>query len=426
MLTRNRKSTLVPDLSELFAPVEPFGSIGIAVSGGPDSMALMVLAATWAKTQTPSKRLFVYCVDHGLRPAAHEETSFVAKEAEKLSIPARVLKWEGEKPQTGIMAAARLARYRLIGEAMLADRAEVLLTAHHMNDQAETILMRMAHGSGLAGLGGMDMFSQVEGINICRPLLSVSPLVLAGVVADAGIVAVSDPSNADANYERVRWRSMLPGLTDMGLGAERFSLFGKRVRRADEALDVLAGAAFSQLANIDDLGVVKIGLGGLELQPDELKVRLMQSALRIAGGNQKPFLLAPVEELVAQVAMDQAFAKKTLFGCVIELRANNIVFAREVARVPSKPSFLMPGEAMVWDKRFEIENPSGSEKVEISSGLSLTREVVRSLIGEDREMPMAHVHAAPVIRDDAGGVLAIGCMVIEGETKLKISQITDH
>ena len=143
------------DPAILFAPLGGAKSLGLAVSGGADSLALMLLAARWRDADPDAPTLYVYSVDHGLRPEAAAEVAFVLAEAARLGLPARALRWDGPKPATGLSEAARSARYRLIGEAMQRDGASILVTAHHLDDQAETVLMRLAHGSGLAGLRGM-------------------------------------------------------------------------------------------------------------------------------------------------------------------------------------------------------------------------------------------------------------------------------
>jgi tRNA(Ile)-lysidine synthase len=204
-------------LEELFAPVADKSTLGLAVSGGADSLALMLMAVRWASGRANPPRLIVYSVDHGLRPEAADEVQFVLAEAARLGLPARGLAWREGHPATGLQEAAREARYRLIGAAMAEDGAEVLMTAHHRNDQAETVLMRLAHGSGIEGLKGMEPFSQVVGVPIFRPLLETDPAELAGFVGEARLTPIADPSNTDAAYERVRWRALLPQLAAKGL-----------------------------------------------------------------------------------------------------------------------------------------------------------------------------------------------------------------
>ncbi len=234
------------DSEAIFAPLAEFRRIGLAVSGGPDSLALMLLAAEFAGRHAAHDRFVVYSVDHGLRPEAAGEVAYVADAAQRLGFEARQLKWEGAKPATGVQDAARKARYRLIGGAMSADGAEVLVTAHHIEDQAETVLMRLAHGSGLAGLKGMLPLTMVDGLLIARPLLGVSKAWLAEIVQRSGIVPVNDPSNGDQNYERVRWRAALPAFAELGLDARRLAMFAARAADAHEAV---AQAAATTVAN---------------------------------------------------------------------------------------------------------------------------------------------------------------------------------
>jgi tRNA(Ile)-lysidine synthase len=221
------------DVGALFAPILEFERVALAVSGGADSLALMLLAHEFAQAAGDHRRFVVYSVDHGLRPEAAAEVAFVVGEAQRLGFQARALRWDGEKPATGVQEAARLARYRLFAEAMRVDGAAAIVTAHHLHDQAETVLMRLAHGSGIEGLRGMDTFSEVGGITIVRPLLSVAPEALRAVVDAAGLTPVVDPSNSDLDYERVRWRQMLRPLAELGLDARRLEQFASRMRDAD-------------------------------------------------------------------------------------------------------------------------------------------------------------------------------------------------
>ena len=228
------------DAGAIFAPLMQFTRIGLAVSGGPDSLALLLLAAEYARDHDAYDRFVVYSVDHRLRPEAAGEVQFVLDTATRLGLAARGLRWDGLKPSTGIQQAARRARYALMGRAMVEDSVEILVTAHHVGDQAETVLMRLAHGSGVEGLRGMDYFSEVNGIAIVRPLLGVDPVALAQVVATAGLTPVGDPSNLDTDYERVRWRHALPQLAALGIDARRLARFADRMRDADMAIAATA------------------------------------------------------------------------------------------------------------------------------------------------------------------------------------------
>ena len=317
------------DVDALFAPLADYRQLGLAVSGGPDSLALMLLAHRFAERSGQSGRFTVYAVDHGLRPEAAGEVAFVVREAEKLGFAARALRWEGKKPATGIQAAARIARYRLIGAAMREDGATALLTGHHLSDQAETVLMRMAHGSGIEGLRGMDRVAVIEGVTIIRPLLSVDPAALRAQVDAAGIVPVTDPSNNDLDYERVRWRSMLPHLAALGLDARRLARLAERMRDADEAIETQAGQAFAEIAQ-DGADQIVIERARFIALPRAVAVRVLQRALARVGGSRKPHALASVEAL-AERLQREAFST-TLHGCVVRSAGVAIRIEKEPGR----------------------------------------------------------------------------------------------
>lgn len=410
MLNRGQQMGLLPDIEQLFGFLTRFERVGIAVSGGGDSIALMLMVAEWAKGRQAAPELFVYTVDHGLRLQAAQEAAFVVVQAEKLGLGVRSLRWEDSKPETGVPAAARRARYRLIGEAMRQDGAEVLLTAHHAHDQAETVLMRLAHGSGLGGLGAMSHYSTVEGVKVCHPLLDIRPDVLAAAVVSAGVEPAIDPSNVDRTYERVRWRQILPVLEGLGLDAARFSLFTRRARRADDALQAIADQGFADLAQIDAFGAVHIQKDKLTALAEELQVRIVRMSLQIAGASQKPFALQPVEALVERFGGPDKLNTQTLLGCVIGESGANLSFMRECARVSQVPVLVAPGSKVIWDDRFEIFN-TGEDEVEISSGQSVTRQQLEGLLSGPFEGIMLAVHGAPVVRL-GGQVLAVGAKIL--------------
>jgi tRNA(Ile)-lysidine synthase len=139
----------------LFADLIDQSALVLAVSGGPDSTALMVLAARWRKRHRGAPKLIAVTVDHGLRPEARREAADVKRLAARLGVAHRVLRWTGAKPTTGLQEKAREARYRLIAAAATRTRAACVLTAHTIDDQAETVLIRLTRASGLTGLAGM-------------------------------------------------------------------------------------------------------------------------------------------------------------------------------------------------------------------------------------------------------------------------------
>jgi tRNA(Ile)-lysidine synthase len=190
------------------AAVVPDGtSFGVAVSGGPDSLALLLLAAEARPGQVKAAT-----VDHALRPESRAEAEMVAELCERLGVPHAILTatWD-EKPETGIQERARLMRYRLLGQWARERGLTALLTAHHLDDQAETFLMRLSRGAGVKGLAGMRPIARGAGASVAvvRPLLGWRHSELEGVCTAAAVKPVDDPSNADEQFERVRIRNGL-------------------------------------------------------------------------------------------------------------------------------------------------------------------------------------------------------------------------
>ena len=212
--------------------VEPDARLGIAVSSGPDSLALLLLAA-----EARSGNVEAATVDHALRPESRAEAEMVAAVCERLSVPHAILtaEWD-EKPETALQARARAMRYRLLGQWARERGLSALLTAHHLDDQAETLVMRLARGAGVRGLAGMRRVTRIPGARIAlvRPLLGWRHEELEAVCADAGLTPADDPSNADEQFERVRVRQALAG-SDL-LDPQPLAASAAHLAEADAAL----------------------------------------------------------------------------------------------------------------------------------------------------------------------------------------------
>jgi tRNA(Ile)-lysidine synthase len=247
------------------------GRVLIAVSGGPDSVALLGLYAE-ARRGANLPDAHVATVDHGLRAASAEEAMTVAAMAQALDLPHSTLLWTGRKPATGIQEAAREARYRLLARHAHAVGAEAVLVAHTLDDQAETVLMRLMRGSGLKGLGGMDGRTLSHGIGLFRPFLSVPKSRLIATCQDRGWDYVTDPANTNPGFLRARLRLLAPVLAKDGLTPERLCTLATRMRRADEALDAAALAAM-EACRIWQRGATLYDAEKLADQPEEIIVR---------------------------------------------------------------------------------------------------------------------------------------------------------
>ena len=190
----------VQQAKSLFADWKHANGLVLAVSGGPDSIALMWLAARWRRSISRGPDLLAVTVDHGLRAESAREARDVKRLARALDVPHRTMRWTGEKPKSGVPAAAREARYRLLAGAARQSGASHILTAHTRDDQAETLLMRLVRGSGISGLAAMARESEREGVFIARPFLNVSKSRLIATLAKANIAYADDPTNRDVSF----------------------------------------------------------------------------------------------------------------------------------------------------------------------------------------------------------------------------------
>jgi tRNA(Ile)-lysidine synthase len=223
------------DIDALFAPFVRAKALLIAVSGGPDSTALLVMAAEWAKRRGKT-RIEAATVDHGLRPESANEAKAVGEICARLGIGHRILQWKGVKPTSRLQERAREARYRLLVDHAKAIGADALMTAHHADDQAETVLFRLLRGSGLTGLRGMDSITERDGMTIARPLIALLKRDLIAFANARGAPFIDDPSNVDPRFARTRLRALLARLDEEGLNAEALDRLARRARETEEAL----------------------------------------------------------------------------------------------------------------------------------------------------------------------------------------------
>lgn len=335
------------EAKRLFAELRSAPALVLAVSGGPDSVALMWLAARWQRSLARGPQLTVVTVDHGLRPEAAREAREVKRLAADLGLSHRTVRWRGAKPKTGLPAAAREARYRLLAQAARAVGASHVLTAHTRDDQAETLLMRLLRGSGLAGLSAMAHVSERDGIVLARPLLDVPKSRLIATLKRAKIGFADDPTNRDTAFTRPRLRALLPQLAAEGGDARNLARLAARLARANAAVEVLADGAerFLLLRDRGDApqaGVRSFEASAFAVLPEEVRLRLLLRAIN-ALGHEGPAELGKVETLMA--ALDQAIAagpraaangrpalKQTLAGALIRLARGRIHIVPAPAR----------------------------------------------------------------------------------------------
>ncbi len=329
-----------------------FDHVLLAVSGGSDSTALMHLAAAWrhASQQT---RISVATVDHGLRPSSALEARAVAEGARSLGLSHAVLTWTGPKPARGIEEAARRARYALLAAHAHAIGADAIATAHTLDDQAETVLMRLARGSGVDGLSAMAPESRIAGLALVRPLLGVSKPALVAFLREVGVDWIEDATNADPAFERARLRQAQGAMAALGLTQDALARTARRMTRARAALDATAQEWVAANIRVDPRGAAEFGASALETAPEEIFLRAMQLLLGVIGGRFSPLSLGGLERLLDSLRSPSK-KTRTFGGCRIAPAGDVWRVTREIRR-HGLPAFeLKPGQKALWDGRFHV------------------------------------------------------------------------
>ncbi|WP_280142268.1 tRNA lysidine(34) synthetase TilS [Methylobacterium sp. 174MFSha1.1] len=315
----------------------------LAVSGGPDSTALMGCAASIE----PGIPLVVATVDHGLRPGSAAEADGVAGLAARLGLAHRILAWAGPKPAARLQEAARAARYRLLADLARATGADLVLTAHTLDDQAETVLMRLCAGSGPAGLAGMAPARALGGLTLGRPFLSIPKARLVATCEERGWPFVRDPSNADLRFGRARLRRLLPLLAEEGLTAERLARLAGRLRRDEAALGDAAAAALHDLRRPVPGGEGRLILdgAGLAALPEAVALRvvgLAVAAVQIAAQQAEASPYPPRLERLERIVLGEilpalragAACRRTLAGLLLAAGRGKLTLSPAPPRRP--------------------------------------------------------------------------------------------
>ncbi len=326
------------EANALFSGLENLPGLILAVSGGPDSTALLVLASRWTKARKGAPKLLAVTVDHGLRAAAAGEAAAVKRLANRLGVAHRTLHWRGAKPKTGLQEAAREARYRLIAEAAARAGYEHILTAHTLDDQAETVLFRLARGSGLGGLAGMAHAAPLPARGprpffLVRPLLRVPKMRLIATLEAAGISYSDDPTNRDPRFARARLRTFMPALAKEGLDARGLARLAARMRRAEATIEFAVTAAREALAPgpWPERGPVAFSTAPFANLPAEVAVRLLGRAIAHTG-DEGPVELAKLESLYDSLRQARSGLRRTLAGALISLDSERLTVVRAPAR----------------------------------------------------------------------------------------------
>ncbi|MCF6233728.1 MAG: tRNA lysidine(34) synthetase TilS [Rhodobacteraceae bacterium] len=318
--------------------------LGIAVSGGGDSTALMhILANCFEPGQV---ELSVATVDHGLRSQSSDESRDVAAQAASLGIAHQTLRWEGWDGTGNLSDQARRARYRLLSEWAKSQSIAMIAVGHTADDQAETVMMRLIRAAGVTGLSAMPVRRTLHGITIFRPLLDISRDELRDFLRLNKITWFDDPSNDDERFDRIKVRRALEALAPLGLTSQALSQVAQNMAQAREALDWYSFLAARDLVTIVG-GNVVLCLRKFRTLPDEVARRLFMQAMMWISGAEYPPRRAPLLDALNKVRQGDP---ATLSGCRVVRQARSIWICREHNAVRRK--HVVCGE--VWDGRWQL------------------------------------------------------------------------
>lgn len=347
--------------SEFFLESHELNSCAVAVSGGSDSMALLHVANDWA---TSERRIVALTVDHGLRADSADEARQVAIWCLAMGIEHHILTWAGPKPSTGIQAKARCARYDLLTNWCSTHHVQALLTGHTADDQAETVAMRKLRSSSLKSVAGIWPERDWNGVQVLRPLLTLHRVQLRDYLRTKHQKWLEDPSNNDLRYERVRIRKTLAGVT------HHFPAEAAAALLQVKATTQMAEKWFGANIDIHSTGFLTFPRKSFSVLAPDLKDDIILRAIQTCGGGKTQLR----ERFNLRQWLDGTeSSRRTLGGAVFVKRKVDILIGREPARILHTPLVIPESGRAVWDKRFEISAPAGTEVVPAGCVESLTR-----------------------------------------------------
>ena len=347
LLTRREPRPLLDaEFNLLMRSVSPFENrptLAVAVSGGPDSLALTILASRWAKQH--DGRAVGLIVDHGLRPEAADEARQTGQWLSRYGVEHHILVWRGPKPTSGVQREARRARYELLFSWCRHAGTLHLLTGHHRQDQAETVALRRLRQSGPRGLSGMAVIREIEGLRLLRPLLGIDKTRLKDTLRHFGQGWIDDPSNRSFCYSRNRLRHQ--GINSVNLAGQ-----AARHGRDRHVLDKKRHAALAGSVTIHPAGFAQVCRRQLNALPPGLVDDLVASLLMTIGGCIYPPRRQSLGRLIDAMRNGYKFCGQTLSHCLIVQQRERWLFCRERDRASTLA--LISDQRHYWDSRFVI------------------------------------------------------------------------
>lgn len=294
-------------------------------------MALTYLLHNWAQINRPDLQIHALTVDHRLRDEAAEEAAFVAKTMKLWGIEHKILVWDYvEAPQARLQESARDARYDLMEQYCLQKNIDYLFIAHHGNDQAETVLFRLAKGSGIDGLSGMQPIHNRGHVQLCRPLLSFTKKDLLDLCAIESIPYIEDPSNQNNKFARIRLRQSFEIMEAEGLSIKRLLKMAHRMARATEALEIIAKKCSNDTILEKDTVQTVLNYSLLSSYPDEIAIRVINNLIIFMNPKRGYGVRTErIENLVLDILGNDTFKPRTLGGIKFIKKADHLILEKE-------------------------------------------------------------------------------------------------
>lgn len=381
-------------------------------------MGLLALAAQ-AKSIKGAPHFTVLTVNHGLRKAAAAEAVQVAAQCEKLNLPHVTLMADRKLGKSDVQQQARNMRYRLMAAWCAEHGAQGLVVAHHRDDQAETVLMRMARGSGVSGLAGMAarqvLQTETSPLLLLRPLLNYGAAEVKALAHEAGLPVIDDPSNHDPQFERARWRRLLPLLQAEGLGAARLAEMAAEMRLLQAALDKKLTAWLDHYAAWHDYGVLSLPRRDFDALPLAQKQRFISRFVQYFGQHAHPVKQRKADRLLRQIE-ETAHGAAALGGLHMRWRKHQLFLGREAAACPAPiklRNLARDSNGQFdshFDRRFAFVGKKMPENISIAAlGTRGVAEMRAQGALFDKAVPAAYYAALPGIFD---GDRLLGCPVL--------------
>jgi len=362
-------------------------TVCVAVSGGADSLALCLMAKDWAEKN--NRKLVALTVDHGLRKESADECKWVAATLSTYNIPHHILPWLGVKPTQGLQAKARQERYRLIETWCVSHGVKDVLLGHHLNDQAETFMMRLARGSGVDGLSAMQAETPFGRIRLLRPLLETPKAELVEYLTARDQDWIEDPSNQNLDFDRVKWRKVMDDLDALGLSPKRLAQTAQNMQRARYSLEKNVKTWLAAHAHVYKEGYIQLSHTALRGDDEEVILRGLARIGQAVGGDIYPPRLEKLMRLHKKLCDE---FEGTLMGCRWIIQKDSILICREVRSLDLPETlYHLEGEGALQGVNVQMLGEKGWCKVK-----------ARQENVTDCTLPKPVIYALPALWDKEG------------------------